>query len=329
MAGTPVDRPLLTAGVTAFNAEASIERAVFSALEQSWRPLEVVVVDDHSSDATPEILAVLEASHPEVRVIRHATNRGTAGARNTLLREARGVAIAFFDDDDASHPDRICRQWEALTAHEAEVGRPTMALCHTGVRVRYPGGGVSEHRALGSSPSGAVTDADRLVRWLVWGYRLRRQDRGVTGTCTQLARLSTYQELGGFDEAFRRVEDSELNIRLARRGGHLIGVADCLVEREMAPAADRTLQAELFAHLQMFRKHRDAFRTPAMYVAALRWTEARFAARAGCWRLVARMLWRGFLAHPVYMFRRIAAFVLGNREFRSSRRGLRMVYRSS
>lgn len=68
---------LVTIGITAFNAVPTIERAVRSALAQSWRPIEILVMDDCSSDATPEILASLAAKHPEIRLFRSETNWGS------------------------------------------------------------------------------------------------------------------------------------------------------------------------------------------------------------------------------------------------------------
>src|SRR5262245_33193859 len=98
---------LVTIGITAFNAAPTIERAVRSALAQSWRPVEILVVDDGSKDATPEILAKLRRDQPELRLFRHDKNQGVAAARNRILAEAAGDLLAFFDDDDESLPERV------------------------------------------------------------------------------------------------------------------------------------------------------------------------------------------------------------------------------
>ena len=107
------DRPLFTIAVTCFNAEGTIERAVRSALAQTWSPREIVVVDDASTDGSAVLLREFERTHDEIRVIRHDSNRGVAEARNTLLAHARGAVIAFFDDDDESVPGRLEQQYRA------------------------------------------------------------------------------------------------------------------------------------------------------------------------------------------------------------------------
>ena len=85
---------LITCGITAYNAEDSIERAIRSALSQTWRPLEIVVVDDCSTDRTSEILQRLTSEHDEIRIIHHRENRGVAAARNSIINEAKGSFVA-------------------------------------------------------------------------------------------------------------------------------------------------------------------------------------------------------------------------------------------
>lgn len=329
MVSAAVERPLVTVGITAYNAQTTIERAVDSALAQTWRPLEILIVDDASADDTPLILERLSAVHAEIRVITHSRNLGTASARNSLIENARGEAIAFFDDDDVSHPDRIARQWHRLTSYEQQHGGGLPLLCHTGVRVVYPDGSSSEHRALGSAPTGAATHGDRLVARLLWGYRLPRKCRGVTGTCSQLGRLATYRRLGGFDPRFRRSQDSELNVRLARAGGHLIGVADALVTQELVPAPDRTSDIQRASHLLLLHKHRDAFPSLALFVATLRWTEAKYALRSGDRSHLLELVAGAALLHPLYTLRRVVGYILETSHFRTSRQGLAAVFRSA
>jgi glycosyltransferase involved in cell wall biosynthesis len=131
---------LVTIGITAFNAAPTIERALRSALAQSWSPIEVVVVDDCSYDATATILAALTAGHPEIRIFRHVTNRGVAAARNKILAEARGEFIAFFDDDDESLPERIEAQRKRILDYERQFAQGAPVICHTARLQLYPDG---------------------------------------------------------------------------------------------------------------------------------------------------------------------------------------------
>ena len=113
-------RPLLTIAITCYNAESSIRRALDSALAQTWTPREIVVVDDGSTDRSGVVLEEVERTHDEVLVIRHSSNRGVAEARNTLLAQAQGTFIAFFDDDDESAPDRLEAQYRRVSDYESD-----------------------------------------------------------------------------------------------------------------------------------------------------------------------------------------------------------------
>jgi len=100
--------PLVSVVITAYNRERYLVRALESALQQSYRPLEVVVVDDGSTDSSA---AVLERYRGRIRLERHPENRGIAAAKNTGLRvtspEARYLCI--LDSDDFYGPDFVAR----------------------------------------------------------------------------------------------------------------------------------------------------------------------------------------------------------------------------
>ena len=85
---------------------------------QTYRPIELVAVDDGSTDSTGEILRAFAADRPWVRLLR-AEGVGPAGARAVAFEAARGSLIAIHDDDDWSRPDRIARQVAYLGAHPA------------------------------------------------------------------------------------------------------------------------------------------------------------------------------------------------------------------
>ena len=76
---------LATIGLTCFNAEDTVARAIASALAQDWPNIEVIIVDDASSDASASVIEASIAGDPRARFVRHARNTGPAGARNTVL----------------------------------------------------------------------------------------------------------------------------------------------------------------------------------------------------------------------------------------------------
>ncbi|MBV9655767.1 MAG: glycosyltransferase family 2 protein [Acetobacteraceae bacterium] len=98
---------LVSIVMPAFNAEAYIGSAIASALQQSERRLEVLVIDDGSTDRTGEIAQAAAAADERVRYVRMEVNGGPAAARNRALGMARGDWIALLDADDRFHPRRL------------------------------------------------------------------------------------------------------------------------------------------------------------------------------------------------------------------------------
>ena len=92
--------------IPAFNRAELVRRAVDSVLAQRTTPDEIIVVDECSTDATPEVAGSLGA-----RVIRHEQNRGAAAARNTGLAEARNDWVALLDSDDEWLPNLLEVLW--------------------------------------------------------------------------------------------------------------------------------------------------------------------------------------------------------------------------
>lgn len=105
-------RPLVSCVVPVYNGEAYLGEAIDSILAQTWRPLEIIVVDDGSTD---DSAAVAEAYGAKVRVIRQA-NAGCATARNAGLAAATGEFVAFLDADDLWHPEKLQRQMARFEA---------------------------------------------------------------------------------------------------------------------------------------------------------------------------------------------------------------------
>ncbi|HEY1092631.1 MAG TPA: glycosyltransferase family A protein, partial [Burkholderiaceae bacterium] len=96
--------PRVSVVIPSYNAEGFIAETLRSVLAQSFTDFEIIVVDDGSSDRTPEIAEALG-----VRVLRQA-NAGVCAARNRGLAEARGEFICFLDHDDYWYPDKLAAQ---------------------------------------------------------------------------------------------------------------------------------------------------------------------------------------------------------------------------
>ena len=162
-----------------------LRAALDSVLDQTWRDLEVLVVDDASTDATAECLAGV--TDPRVRVLRLDHPHGAGGARNAGLRELRNEWIAFQDSDDEWHPDKLEKQMAAAAANP----RAGFVFC----RCRRSAGG----EAYLFPPLHAKTGTGGIFEALLGGNRVSTQ--------TALVRRDCIAAHGVFDEALPPLED--------------------------------------------------------------------------------------------------------------------------
>lgn len=114
---TAIQSRLVSTIIPVYNRPLMVRRAVASVLDQTYRPIEILLVDDGSTDHTPAVLTELQAAHPEyIRVIRQA-NGGAGLARETGRLAARGSFIQYLDSDDYLLPNKFTDQVAALEAH--------------------------------------------------------------------------------------------------------------------------------------------------------------------------------------------------------------------
>ena len=135
------NKPLITIGITCYNAADTIAKAIKSAQAQSWPVKEIIIVDDHSTDATVQILQGL-GQNPQIRIFLSEKNNGVAASRNRIIKESKGDFIVFFDDDDVSAPDRLECQYARITEYERLLSDGRAVICHTARTQRYPGTGL-------------------------------------------------------------------------------------------------------------------------------------------------------------------------------------------
>jgi len=309
----------VTVAITAYNAERTVMRALTSALEQTLRPVEILVVDDGSADGTVAAVEDMAARHDLIRLIRHDTNLGVAVARNRLIAEAKGDLLAFFDDDDESLPRRLEVQRDRILDYEAATG-DALILCHTARRQVFPGGRRHVEAAVGSHTDLPAPHGADMVQKILAGRRVRN-GHGTCATSSQMARVSTYRALGGFDAAFRRYEDTDFCVRLAAAGGHFVGVAEPLVTQYMTVSDDKQLETELNYARAMVDKHRALFVSPEDYAFSRAWLELKYMSLANRTGSFAAGLSRLILQRPLSVMIR-AANALPMTRSRAARRKL-------
>jgi GT2 family glycosyltransferase len=192
-----VERPSTTVVVPAFNAEGTIEACVRSLVELRYpaEALELVVVDNGSSDGTR---AVLERFADRIAIVEEP-RRGPAAARNAGIRRARGEVVAFTDADCTVAPDWLDELVEPLD--DPEVG--------------IVGGAILAREGANAAERYGETIHDHRSALLVW-----RPPYAIT--MNWASRRAVLDEVGLFDEAFRRCEDIDLSYRIGRAGYSLV-----------------------------------------------------------------------------------------------------------
>jgi glycosyltransferase involved in cell wall biosynthesis len=198
-----LQRPLVSCVVPVFNGELYLRDALDSALQQTYRPLEVIVVDDGSTDATPDVLA---AYANRVCCVRQA-NAGPAAARNCGVQAARGEFIAFLDADDLWHPEKLMRQMARFEA------RSDLDLCLTYAQNFW----IPELR-----------DEEARFR----GHRITRPLPAYVPS-TLLARCHFLDTVGPFDAALRFGHSTEWFLRAAVRDAVIEVLPEVLYYRRL------------------------------------------------------------------------------------------------
>ena len=212
---------LVSVIVPAFNAEQTINETLLSVRNQTHRNLDIIVVDDGSTDRTYQISSDHAQVDSRIRVIQHP-NGGVAAARNRGIEEARADLIAPIDADDLWRPAKIARQLRAKRAAGDEV-----ALVYTWSAFIDEDSKVIEGEATASF-------AGDVLLPLVYG-------NFVGNGSTALMCKSILKELGGYDSSLRArqaqgCEDWSLFIRIAERA-HFAVVPDYLTGYRQAPNA--------------------------------------------------------------------------------------------
>lgn len=184
--------PLVTVMMPTHNGSAWIRTAVNSVLSQTWRNLELIIVDDCSTEAYWEELGLIADSDKRIRLFRLPSNQGAYRARNLAFTEARGEFVTVHDDDDWSHPQKIEVQVRHLMTNPDVVGNMSMQtrIDQNNMFVR-------------------INDNPEFVQ---------------RNYSSMMMKKSTVQELGGWDD-INRAADAEFHDRIyAVTGKRVIGV---------------------------------------------------------------------------------------------------------
>lgn len=294
--------PLITIGITTFDAEKTIAVAMQSALAQRYQNFEIVVVDDASRDFTVSIIRTFSLKDPRINVILHQENKGVAAARNHIIQSAQGELIAFFDDDDVSDPDRLMKQYERITHYELTYGTPV--LCFSARTQVFPNKERHYASTMGMDVSRPAPAGCGVAERILTAKPLAGGG-GTLASCSLMARTRFFRDMGGFDENFRRSEDTEFNVRAALTGAHFVGMAEPLVTQTMTLSSEKRLQDERFYMDLCLQKHQ-AIMTDEKYGRFCRtWSNLKYDYLEGHKGLFAMRLLKAGVMHPVWTAQRL------------------------
>ena len=187
---------LVSVIIPTYNRYRMVTRAIESVLTQTYRNIELIIVDDASKDNTFELLKT-EYADPRIKIVRHPRNLGGAAARNSGIRNAKGGLIAFLDSDDEWLPEKLARQIPLLLSN------PDVGAVYCKHYILEHGGSLSIDRRI------------RYYKGWVQNYLLR----GWCPTSTSLfvIRKECFQTVGLFDDSLPSFQDYDLWLRIATR----------------------------------------------------------------------------------------------------------------
>jgi glycosyltransferase involved in cell wall biosynthesis len=194
---------LISCIIPVFNGQTYLAEAIDSILKQSYRPIEIIIVDDGSTDGTA---MVAERYNQQIRYLRQA-NAGTAAARNLGLSVAAGEFVAFLDADDLWHPEKLARQMACFQESDA------LDYCVSHVQNFWIPELIEEEKNF----------CDHRISKPLPGY--------VTGTL--LTRRDFFNAVGQFNVAIHHADDTEWFLRANERGAIMKLLPDVLLYRRL------------------------------------------------------------------------------------------------
>lgn len=240
--------PKVSVILPSFNRSASLGPACRSVLDQSFRDLELIVVDDASTEDIKSLLR--EIDDPRIYYIRRETNGGPAAARNTGLAMAQGRFIAFQDSDDLWLPGKLERQLALLEERPSEVGAVT------GGKVLY---GRDRNRHYGP---GRVTYAPSAGAWLRLDEDQVRRSLIECRISLQntLFRRDCYPTSAWFDETMKANEDWEFTLRLTQNAKIYEDPEPVVFSRISSDSISRDKRKRALSFVKILLKHKELYR---------------------------------------------------------------------
>lgn len=226
------DCPLVSVVIPAYNRVETIRMSVDSVLQQTYRPIEVIVVDDGSTDGTSEVLC----DYGEKILVVRRMNGGPSAARNSGVAVSTGEIVAFLDSDDTWEPAKLERQVRLMA-----LGGENVVCCVCNAR-----------NIVGGIPSQTSFEIAGIDCGFAEGFWLNPAEligtRFVLFNQVVAIRKEAFDRIGGFKEHMRLLEDHDLAFRLSLLGPWAF-VRDPLVSKfDLADGIGVTARLDPLAH---------------------------------------------------------------------------------
>ncbi|MBD3343560.1 MAG: glycosyltransferase [Chitinivibrionales bacterium] len=191
-------QPLVSVVLPTFNRESSINRAIQSVINQTYKRFELIVVDDGSTDSTENV--VKKTKDQRIKYIKFSENYGAATARNEGVQQAQGDYVAFQDSDDEWMPNKLERQMSCFALAANNVG-----MVYTDMLRIFENGKTT------------VLFAPNVVKGKIMDKKeLEYQAFGI-GQVTAVIRKNCFDSVGYFDSSLPRFIDMEFFLRLTHQ----------------------------------------------------------------------------------------------------------------
>jgi glycosyltransferase involved in cell wall biosynthesis len=242
--------PSVAAIVPTMNRAERLDTALASVFAQTYRPLEAIVVDGGSTDRTPSVVSRYRNEFGDDRItyLRNDEPQGLPAARNQAAAVTDATFLAFLDDDDRWHPEKIERQVAQFRARDCEIG-----LSYTG-RVSRTESGEHVHTV---RPS---VDGD--------AYRELLVHNAIGSPSRVMVTADAFDAIDGFEEELKHQEDWDLYIRMAKKYevGCILAPLVTRLSHRGGMSADVTVQKAYGERL--LDRYRSELRTHGVYDAA-------------------------------------------------------------
>lgn len=208
-----MNKPKVSVIMAAYNSGKYIEESILSILNQTLKDLELIIIDDCSTDNVPDLIKKYQVLDPRIIAIRNEKNLGSAKPMVIGIKLARADYVAMMDSDDVAYPNRLEIQYNFMEQN------PNVALIGSGVELMNESGQILKRRI-------GLTDYDEIK------FRILLRNPFIHPST--IYRRAIFEEMGGYDKKYENSEDYALFSAIAQKY-KIAGVPQILLKYRMSP----------------------------------------------------------------------------------------------